>query len=85
MPPEMKDAFGFSTGDVVQMLVETIGQDADDNELALPGRRSPRLLTASIALRIPKGLRSPSPSKGRSSTCLTKATACRLGPSTSGS
>ena len=36
MPPEMKDAFGFSTGDVVQMLVETIGQDADDNELTLP-------------------------------------------------
>ena len=24
MPPEMKEAFGFSKGDVVQMLVETV-------------------------------------------------------------
>ena len=36
MTQDLEQAFGFSKGDVVQMLVETIGQDADDNELTLP-------------------------------------------------
>jgi hypothetical protein len=33
---DLQEAFGFKNGDVVQMLVETSGQDANDNELTLP-------------------------------------------------
>jgi hypothetical protein len=36
MNPELQEAFGFKTDDVVQMLVETSGLDADDNELTFP-------------------------------------------------
>jgi hypothetical protein len=36
MNPELQEAFGFKAGDVVQMLVETSGLDADDNELTFP-------------------------------------------------
>ncbi len=36
MNTELQDAFGFKDGDVVQMLVETSGLDADDNELTFP-------------------------------------------------
>lgn len=36
MTQDLQQAFGFSKGDVVQMLVETSGQDADDNELTFP-------------------------------------------------
>jgi hypothetical protein len=36
MNPELQEAFGFKDGDVVQMLVETSGLDADDNEITFP-------------------------------------------------
>jgi hypothetical protein len=36
MNTELQEAFGFNTGEVVQMLVETSGLDADDNELTFP-------------------------------------------------
>jgi hypothetical protein len=36
MNPELQEAFGFKASEVVQMLVETSGQDADDNELTFP-------------------------------------------------
>jgi hypothetical protein len=36
MSQELPDAFGFKKDDVVQMLVETSGLDADDNELTFP-------------------------------------------------
>ncbi|MBD2745692.1 hypothetical protein IC232_03185 [Microvirga sp. BT688] len=36
MNTELQEAFGFKTGEVVQMLVETSGLDADDNELTFP-------------------------------------------------
>jgi hypothetical protein len=36
MTQELPDAFGFKKDDVVQMLVETSGLDADDNELTFP-------------------------------------------------
>ncbi|WP_201863082.1 hypothetical protein [Microvirga soli] len=36
MNSELQEAFGFKAGDVVQMLVETSGLDADDNELTFP-------------------------------------------------
>ena len=36
MNTQLQEAFGFSHGDVVQMLVETSGLDADDNELTFP-------------------------------------------------
>ena len=36
MNPELQEAFGFKDGDVVQMLVETSGLNADDNEITFP-------------------------------------------------
>jgi hypothetical protein len=36
MTQELREAFGFRTDDVVQMLVETSGLDADDNEITFP-------------------------------------------------
>lgn len=36
MTQELHEAFGFKKDDVVQMLVETSGLDADDNELTFP-------------------------------------------------
>ena len=36
MNTELQEAFGFKAGDVVQMLVETSGLDADDSELTVP-------------------------------------------------
>lgn len=36
MNTELQEAFGFKAGEVVQMLVETSGLDADDNELTFP-------------------------------------------------
>ena len=36
MTQELPEAFGFKKDDVVQMLVETSGLDADDNELTFP-------------------------------------------------
>ena len=36
MNTELQEAFGFKAGDVVQILVETSGLDADDNELTFP-------------------------------------------------
>lgn len=36
MNTELQEAFGFRVDDVVQMLVETSGLDADDNELTFP-------------------------------------------------
>ncbi|QRM35110.1 hypothetical protein [Microvirga sp. VF16] len=36
MTQELPDAFGFKKDDVIQMLVETSGLDADDNELTFP-------------------------------------------------
>jgi hypothetical protein len=36
MTQELPEAFGFKKDEVVQMLVETSGLDADDNELTFP-------------------------------------------------
>jgi hypothetical protein len=36
MNSELQEAFGFKTDDVVQMLVETSGLDADENEITFP-------------------------------------------------
>jgi hypothetical protein len=36
MNTELQEAFGFNAGDIVQMLVETSGLDADENELTFP-------------------------------------------------
>jgi hypothetical protein len=76
MNPELQEAFGFKDGDVVQMLVETSGLDADDNEITFPvGALA--IIDRIERLGIAKEWPSPSQSRERSSTYSTRTTDCR--------
>ena len=84
MNPEMKEAFGFSRAMSSRCWSRRVAWMPTTTNS--PSRSAlSRSLIASSAWRIHKGSPSPSPSKGRSSTCSTRETVCRPRHSTSGS